>query len=94
MDNAVGLVGLRDLLNSERGVFATALAIFSSILVYTDKMTIQQWVDFNQWIGAVLIGSKTITTGLEIVKRPPSAASPAAPAPASSPMAPAPTPTP
>lgn len=85
--NAIGLQGLYDLLGSERGVFALALAICSSAFVFTDRMTIQQWVDFNQWIGGVLIGSKTITTGLEIMKRPSSAA-PTVP-PAVPPVAPA-----
>lgn len=78
--------GLRDLLDSERGVFALALAIFSSLLVYTDRMTIQQWADFNQWLGVMLIGSKTITTGLEIAKRAPNPAP--TPLPVSAPSSP------
>ncbi len=65
--------GLNDLLASERGVFALALAIGSSIFVYLDKMTIQQWVDFNQWLSTALIGSKTVTTAMEIYANRPKA---------------------
>lgn len=60
------MTGINDLLASERGVFALALAVGSSIFVYFDKMTIQQWIDFNQWLSTALIGSKTVTTAMEI----------------------------
>lgn len=60
------MTGLNDLLASERGVFALALAVGSSIFVYVGKMTIEQWVEFNEWLSTALIGSKTVTTAMEI----------------------------
>jgi hypothetical protein len=66
----MNLNGLRDLLASERGIYAVALAVCSAVLVYLDKMAVQQWLDFNLSLAYALIGSKTVTTAVEIAKRP------------------------
>lgn len=70
----MNLGGVKDLLASERGVFAIAVTLFASGLVYVDKMTVAQWIDFTQWIALTLIASKTFTTAAEIFKRPGAAA--------------------
>jgi len=73
--------GLKDLLASERGIFAIVLALSSTALAIVGPMTIEQWLDFNKWISAFLIGSKTITTGIEMFRS-------RAPAPAATPTMP------
>lgn len=63
------LGGLRDLLGSERGIFMLMLAGASIMFVYLDRMTIEQWIGFNESLGFALVGSKTLTTTAEIMTR-------------------------
>lgn len=62
--------GLLDLLASERGVLAIMLVIVTGALVFTGRMTTEQWIEFNKWIGTVLIASKTVTTAIETMRQP------------------------
>jgi threonine/homoserine efflux transporter RhtA len=70
--------GFKDLFASERGIFAIILSLSSTVLAILGKLAITEWISFNQWIGTVLILSKTVTTALETFKKP----SPPVPTPA------------
>ena len=60
--------GAKDLVDSERGVIAIGLILASTILVFTGKMSVQDWMTYTQVIGIGIIGSKTATGMLETWK--------------------------
>lgn len=57
--------GAKDLLASERGVFAVLLVLTITLLVVLGKLTGQDWLAFAKWIAITLIASKTITGVVE-----------------------------
>lgn len=71
--------GVKDLFASERGIFAIVLSLASTALVIVGKLEIQQWIDFNKWIGTVLIASKTVTTAIDMLRKPAAPADPPLP---------------
>jgi Na+(H+)/acetate symporter ActP len=62
--------GLSDLLKSERGVFCIIALVISAVLVVLGHMTTDAWVSFIQYLTTVLVASKTITTAVELAKKP------------------------
>lgn len=70
----MNLTGLKDLFASERGVFAIAMTLCSTVLVYTGHMTTEVWTSFNELLCGLLIGGKTLTTTASILKSAPTAA--------------------
>lgn len=72
--------GIHDLIDSERGWFSLLLLAIVTVLLVIAKITPEQWLDYTKWLVGFLVGSKTLTTAVEIARRPP--ADPATPAPA------------
>lgn len=70
--------GIKDLIASERGVFSIVLVLASMVLVITGHLTADSWVALAQWIGTVLIASKTATNIAESITAPRVPAVPAA----------------
>lgn len=80
--------GIHDLLDSERGWFALLLLAIVTVLLVIAKVTADQWLDYTKWLFGFLVCGKTVTTGIELLKKPappsskaPEPTAPAAPAP-------------
>lgn len=61
--------GARDLVDSERGVFAIAAVLLVTVLAMVGVVTGQQWLEYTKWIATALIFSKTVTTAVEHVAK-------------------------
>lgn len=59
--------GLKDLADSERGVFSIALVICVTILAALKIITGAEWLAFVQWVSVALIAGKTVTTAVGTV---------------------------
>lgn len=57
--------GLKDLLQSERGIFSILLVLAATVLVVLGHFTAEQWETYTKWIAGFLIAGKTITTAVE-----------------------------
>ena len=62
------LTGISDLLESERGCFAIFVTVIATVMVFMEKMTVDAWATYTQWIAIALITSKTVTTATAMVK--------------------------
>lgn len=80
---------LTDLLKSERGFFALALVIASTVLTALGQMSIDMWKEFNLYIFGIYVTGKSLTGAVALFKG--GSSEPESPAPA---PAPAPTPAP
>ncbi len=58
---------LSNLWNSEKGLFALALIVGSTVLAALGHMTIDQWIDFSKWIFGIYAVSKTVASGANAV---------------------------
>ena len=67
------MIGLKDLLSSERGVFCIMALGAATALVVLGKLSSDTWVDYTKYLTGFLVASKTVTTAVEIVttKKPP-----------------------
>jgi hypothetical protein len=70
--NIEGIImqGAKDLWASERGFLAIALVVMSGAMVIVGKLDAQTWLEYTKWIGGVTIASKTVTSGIEALKKP------------------------
>ena len=86
---------LTDLLKSERGFFALALVIASTVLTGLGQMTVDMWKEFNLYIFGIYVVGKSATGAVALLKGGTSEPEAPAPTPAPAPApAPAPEPTP
>jgi hypothetical protein len=53
--------GAKDLIASERGVFAIVLVVLVTVLVLMGKIPGADWLEYTKWIALGLIASKTLT---------------------------------
>jgi hypothetical protein len=67
----VKVKGFSDLLGSERGVFCVLALIVASLMVATGKLTPEMWLDFMKYLTGALVASKTVTTAVQHMKKPP-----------------------
>ena len=51
---------LKNLLNSEKGVFVLALIIGATVLAALGHMTIDQWIDYTKWMATIYVAGKTV----------------------------------
>jgi hypothetical protein len=59
---------IKDMLGSERAVFALALIVGATVLTGMSLISPEEWIDFAKWIATIFIGSKTVTTAIEVWK--------------------------
>jgi hypothetical protein len=52
---------IKDLFESERGLMAVVLAVAATVLMVLNRMSIDQWTTFEQWVFGVYVAGKTIT---------------------------------
>ena len=80
---SVAGMGLTDILKGERGLYAIALTIASTVLTALGRMTIDQWQNFNLYLYGIFATVKTATTVTGLIKggapTPDSSAPPATP---------------
>lgn len=57
-----------DMLGSERAVFALALIIGATVLTALGQISPADWIEFAKYLGTIYIGSKTVTTAIEVIK--------------------------
>lgn len=50
---------LKNLIHSEKAVAVGLLVIAASVLAAIGKLSIQQWIEYTQWMAAVYVGGKT-----------------------------------
>ncbi len=62
--------GMKDLIGSERGIFCILLVLGCTAGWLTGAMTVEQWIDYTKWIAGFLVASKTVTTAIEMMKKP------------------------
>lgn len=55
---------LTDLWKSERGLIALVLIIASTVLCAIHVLTMDQWVNYTEWIFGMYAAAKTITTSV------------------------------
>jgi len=72
---------LKDLLSSEKGLFAIVLVIAATVLVGLDQMAVADWREYTIYVFGAYVVGKTVTTGMVAIAGRP-AAIPPAPAPA------------
>jgi len=77
---------LTDLLKSERGFFALALVIASTVLAALGHMTIDMWKEFNLYIFGIYVTGKSVTGAVALFKG--GSSEPEKPAPAPTPEPP------
>lgn len=82
---------LTDLFKSERGFFALALVIASTVLTALGQMSIDMWKEFNLYIFGIYVTGKSLTGAVALFKG--GSSEPEKPAPTPAP-APAPAPEP
>lgn len=75
-------MGLTDILKGERGLYAIALTIASTVLTALGNMTIDQWQNFNLYLYGIFATAKTATTVTGLIKGAQSSKPAPAPAPA------------
>lgn len=61
-------MGLTDILKGERGLYAIALTIASTVLTALGNMTIDQWQNFNLYLYGIFATAKTATTVTGLIK--------------------------
>lgn len=59
------MIGMKDLLASERGVFCIAVLLIASVLVFLGKLDGASWLDFAKYLTTALVASKTVTTAVD-----------------------------
>ena len=59
--------GIKDLIASERGVFAIVLVLLVTVLTVLQIVTGADWLAYTKWIAVALIASKTLTGAVETV---------------------------
>lgn len=52
---------LKDLWQSERGLVAIALIAATTVMTFTGRMTVEQWLEYTKWIFAMYAAAKTVT---------------------------------
>lgn len=61
------LDAIKDLLKSERGFAGGVLVIAASVLAGLGHMTIDQWIEYTQWIFVTYVAGKTVTGGVALI---------------------------
>ena len=66
------MIGILDLLKSERGVFCIIALIAATVLAVLGTLGVDQWIDFTKYLTGFLVASKTVTTAVEtfMLKKP------------------------
>lgn len=59
---------LTDLLKSERGFFALALVVASTVLTGLGQMTVDMWKEFNLYIFGIYVVGKSATGAVALLK--------------------------
>lgn len=59
------MIGVKDLLESERGVFCLLILIAATLLAILKVITGTEWLTFGQLLLVTLVGSKTLTGALD-----------------------------
>lgn len=59
---------LTDLFKSERGFFALALTLASTVLVALGHMPIEMWKEMNLYIYGIYVGGKSLTGAVGLYK--------------------------
>jgi len=59
------MMGLSDLLKSERGVFCIFALLCATTLAAFQQLDTSQWLEFAKWLTGFLVASKTVTTAVE-----------------------------
>lgn len=72
---------LKDLWQSERGLVAIALIIACTVLLFTGRITVDQWTTYTTLIFGTYVAGKTVTSTAAIIK-----AAPKPPLPGSDPL--------
>jgi hypothetical protein len=71
--------GVKDLLDSERGVLCLALLMAATLLAFLGKLPVLDWLTFAKWLAMTLVVSKTFTGAVETwttpAQQPPTASS-------------------
>lgn len=60
--------GFSDLVESERGVFCIMILIAVTLLAIVKVISGADWVNFTKWLTVTLVGSKTLTTAVDLWK--------------------------
>lgn len=62
---------IKDMLGSERALIVLALVIGVTVLAAIGTVSVADWQTYTKELAFVFIGSKTVTTAIEVLKSPP-----------------------
>jgi hypothetical protein len=51
---------LKALSNSEKAVAVGALVLAATVMVFTGHLTVDQWIEYTEWMAVIYVGGKTV----------------------------------